>query len=74
MKKLDNTDIIVEEHQKLNQIIGTIRYQNLPKYDNQQILRNSLTQKVSDIQSLHWQLWKSMLLYLGKNYKKIIEF
>ena len=49
VKNLDNLVIEVKDHQKLNQIKGTIRYKNLPNYTEQQLLDELQTQKVAEI-------------------------
>ena len=49
LKTLDSIPVSVADHQHLNQIKGTIRYRNLPKYTDQNILKELEDQHVSDI-------------------------
>ena len=49
IKSLAGTEVTVEPHSSLNQIKGTIRYHNKPKYSIEEIRESLKDQKVSDI-------------------------
>ena len=52
IKKLADTEVLVAPHANLNQIKGTIRYDNKPKYTTEQILEDLKDQKVSDVYNI----------------------
>jgi len=52
IKKLDQTDVEVSKHSKLNQVQGTIRYANKPNYSTAQILEALGEYKTSDIHQI----------------------
>ena len=52
IKTLDNTEVVVQEHGTLNQIKGTIRYENKPSYFEKEISNELKYQNVSAVYNI----------------------
>ena len=52
IKTLDNMKVVVQEHETLNQIKGTIRFQNKPGYFEEKISNKVKYQNVSAVYNI----------------------